>query len=67
MHKQEWQKEVETVTVRIPKPIVLWLDELVRSGLYHSRSEAIRDFARDHLRKQQRFRGISIERRHSDS
>ena len=40
---------IQTLNVRLPKEIVLWLDSLVQRGIYKSRSEAIRDYARMHL------------------
>ncbi len=40
-------QKVVVVNVRIPDYIVEWIDSLVKSGLYSSRSEAVRDFSRD--------------------
>ncbi len=40
---------LETVNVRLPDEIVRILDNLVKRGLYSSRSEAIRDFSRDYV------------------
>lgn len=42
-------QKIETLTVRLPFEVVRWLDGLVQSGIYKSRSEAIRDFVRDSL------------------
>ncbi len=44
--------KIETITVRLNEDIASWLDSLVEAGIYKSRSEAIRDFARDFLEKQ---------------
>ncbi|MEA2036657.1 MAG: ribbon-helix-helix domain-containing protein [Nanoarchaeota archaeon] len=41
--------KIKTLNVRIPEEIVLWLDSLVVKGVYKSRSEAIRDYARKYL------------------
>jgi Arc/MetJ-type ribon-helix-helix transcriptional regulator len=38
---------IEILNVRLPKEITDWLDSLVQRGLYKSRSEAIREFARE--------------------
>ncbi len=45
-------KEVELVNVRLPLPIVEWIDLLVKKGIYKSRSEAIRDFVRSYVLSQ---------------
>ncbi len=39
--------EIEILNVRIPKEVVLWIDGLVKKGIYKSRAEAIREFCRD--------------------
>jgi len=44
-------KDIEIVTVRLPKPIVEWLDSLVKKDVYNSRSEIIRDFSREFVEK----------------
>ncbi|MBW2974588.1 ribbon-helix-helix domain-containing protein [Candidatus Woesearchaeota archaeon] len=41
--------EIQTLNVRLPKEIVLWLDSLIERGIYKSRSEAIRDYSRKYL------------------
>ncbi|MFH1053198.1 MAG: ribbon-helix-helix domain-containing protein [Candidatus Woesearchaeota archaeon] len=41
---------IQTINVRLPKEIVLWLDTLVKKGIYKSRSEAVRDYARDYTK-----------------
>ena len=41
--------KTETITVRLPEEITGWLDSLVKSGIYKSRSEAVREFAREFL------------------
>ncbi len=40
---------IETVTVRLPEEIIALLDDLVKKGLFSNRSEAIREFAREHV------------------
>jgi Arc/MetJ-type ribon-helix-helix transcriptional regulator len=42
---------IEILNVRLPKEITGWLDSLVQRGLYKSRSEAIREFAREFVSK----------------
>ena len=41
--------EIQVLNIRIPKEIVEWLDSMVESGLYKSRSEAIREFCREYV------------------
>jgi Arc/MetJ-type ribon-helix-helix transcriptional regulator len=41
--------KIQTLNVRLPSEIVLWLDSLVHKGIYKSRSEAIRDYSRKYL------------------
>jgi len=47
------QQKIEIVTVRLPVPIVQWLDSLVKKNIYNSRSEIIRDFSREFVEKHQ--------------
>ena len=42
---------IEILNVRLPREITDWLDSLVKKGIYKSRSEAIRDFAREFISK----------------
>ena len=42
---------VKIFNVRLSREIVSWLDHLVSKGIYKSRSEAIREFSRNHIRK----------------
>jgi Arc/MetJ-type ribon-helix-helix transcriptional regulator len=46
------KQNAELVNVRVPSEIVGWLDQLVKRGVYKSRSEAIRDFVRAHVLEQ---------------
>lgn len=41
-------KKIEIVNLRLPKEIIVWLDALVEKKIYKTRSEAIREFARDY-------------------
>ncbi len=41
--------KIRTLNVRLPREIVDWLDSLVKRGVYKSRSEAIRDYARKYI------------------
>ena len=43
--------EIEILNVRLPSEIVKWLDLMVEKGVYHSRSEAIREFLREFVKK----------------
>ncbi|MCF7861916.1 ribbon-helix-helix domain-containing protein [Candidatus Woesearchaeota archaeon] len=43
-------KKIQTLNVRMPGPVILWIDSLVEEGAYSSRSEAIRDMLRERLR-----------------
>lgn len=43
-------QEIHVLNVRLPDDTIQWIDSLVKSGVYNSRSEAIRDFLRDHIR-----------------
>jgi len=44
-------EDAQILNVRLPQDIISWLNSLVKKGLYKSKSEAIRDFMRDYLRK----------------
>lgn len=52
--------DVEIINVRIPREIADWLDFLVKKGIYKSRSEAIREFARDYVTRH-KARSVSDE------
>lgn len=40
---------VALVNVRLPRPVVEWLDSLVSRSIYKSRSEAVREFVRHYV------------------
>ncbi|MBW2970700.1 ribbon-helix-helix domain-containing protein [Candidatus Woesearchaeota archaeon] len=44
--------EVEVLNIRLSKQMVSWLDSVVDKGIYKSRAEAIRDFIRVFLEKE---------------
>jgi putative addiction module CopG family antidote len=44
-------QQIHILNVRLPDDTIKWIDELVQQGVYNSRSEAIRDFLRDHMRE----------------
>lgn len=44
-------KGITIVNVRLPQEAINWIDSLVRSGTYASRSEAIREFVRDYTKR----------------
>jgi len=43
------KEEIHILNVRLPEDVLSWLDNLVKSGSYNSRSEVIRDIIRDFL------------------
>jgi metal-responsive CopG/Arc/MetJ family transcriptional regulator len=45
-------QKVEVVNVRLPKEVINWLDQLVAKNIFKSRSEAIRQFAREYVLEQ---------------
>ena len=47
MPKQNIKQKIDVLNVRLPEDIVEWLDSLIESGVYSSRSELIRDILRD--------------------
>ncbi|MBT3464631.1 ribbon-helix-helix protein, CopG family [archaeon] len=42
-------QKITVVNVRLPPDIILFLDKLVKKKIYSSRSEAIREFARQYV------------------
>jgi Arc/MetJ-type ribon-helix-helix transcriptional regulator len=44
--------QMKLVTVKLPEALIEGLDELVRAGMYASRSSAIRSAVRDMLKKE---------------
>jgi Arc/MetJ-type ribon-helix-helix transcriptional regulator len=42
-------QKIHILNVRLPDDIISWLDSLVKSRVYDSRSEAVRDFLRNYL------------------
>lgn len=40
---------VVLANVRLPRPVVEWLDNLVGRGIYKSRSEAVRELVRHYV------------------
>jgi len=45
-NKKEKREKMVLISVHIPKPLLDIIDDLVRQGVYPSRSEAIRDAIR---------------------
>lgn len=43
-------QKIHVLNVRLPDEVIKWIDSLVDSGVYNSRSEAIREFIRDSVR-----------------
>jgi antitoxin ParD1/3/4 len=46
------EKLLKVVTILLPEAYLTGLDELAQSGMYHSRSAAIREAVRDMLKKE---------------
>ncbi|MBN2053031.1 ribbon-helix-helix protein, CopG family [Candidatus Woesearchaeota archaeon] len=46
------QKKTEVLNVRLPDELILELDALVKKKLFKSRSEAVREFAREYVQSQ---------------
>ncbi len=46
---QKPQKNIEVVNVRLPDDTIVILDTLVKKNVFSSRSEAIREFARQYV------------------
>lgn len=44
-------QQIHILNVRLPRDVIEWIDSQVKSGIYNSRSEAIRNFVRDSLRE----------------
>jgi Arc/MetJ-type ribon-helix-helix transcriptional regulator len=47
-----WVDFLKLVTVKLPEKLVTDVDQLVKAGIYHSRSDAIRAAVRDLLRRE---------------
>ncbi len=43
---------MKLVTVKLPEKLISDIDQLVKAGIYHSRSDAIRSAVRDLLRRE---------------
>ena len=46
------EEDVKLVTVKLPEKLVTDVDQLVKAGVYHNRSDAIRAAVRDLLRRE---------------
>ena len=51
MPEKKGQDDIHILNVRLPEEILTWLDSLVAAHIYGSRSEAVRDFMREYVRK----------------
>lgn len=43
-------EKIHILNVRLPSEIVKWIDSLVKSNIYGSRSEVVRDLIREYVR-----------------
>ena len=50
--KKQGGGATEIVNIRVPKELILELDALVKRRVFNSRSEAIREFAREYVQEQ---------------
>lgn len=47
-------QKTETVNVRVPDEIAVWIDSLVEKKLFSSRSEVVRHFLREYVQDQKK-------------
>ena len=47
-------KKSEIINIRLPKNHIDWIDNLVKKGIYKTRSEAIREFSREYIIQQKK-------------
>ncbi len=56
-------QKIHILNVRLPDETITWIDSLVKKGVYNSRSEAIRDFIREHVTSNSTdYTGKGVER-----
>jgi metal-responsive CopG/Arc/MetJ family transcriptional regulator len=48
-------KRTEILNIRLPEELILELDQLVKKRIFKSRSEAVREFAREYVQSQLRI------------
>jgi len=48
-------KKSQVLNIRLPEELILELDNLVEKRIFKSRSEAIREFARQYVQEQQLY------------
>jgi len=53
----------EVLNVRIPDELILELDSLVKKRIFKSRSEAIREFAREYVQQQMHVENAKVSER----
>jgi len=51
-HRLNMTPQIHIMNVRLPNDTIDWLDKLVQQGIYNSRSEAIREFVREHIKEE---------------
>jgi hypothetical protein len=49
-------KKTEVLNIRLPDELILELDSLVKKKVFRSRSEAVREFAREYVQSQMRVK-----------
>lgn len=53
MPKQNIKQDVNILNIRLPDDILDWIDTMINSGIYSSRSELIRDMIREFVNKEE--------------
>ena len=57
------ENKTEILNVRLPKDLLLEIDTLVSSRVFNSRSEAIREFAREYVHEKEHEENAKISER----
>lgn len=52
---QKTTQKTETLNVRVPGEIAVWIDSLVDKKLFSSRSEVVRHFLREYVQEQKQI------------
>jgi metal-responsive CopG/Arc/MetJ family transcriptional regulator len=55
-------KKTEILNIRLPEELILELDALVEKKLFKSRSEAVREFARQYVQSQKHVEGKNAKK-----
>ena len=55
-------KKTEVLNIRLPDELILELDNLVKKKIFKSRSEAVREFAREYVQEQTRLQKTNAKK-----